>query len=219
MSSGLMDAPGAFGFLIGVASSVGVSLALALGLADSDGDGDALALGDAVGLGELFFFFLLAELDGALFGEGVAVGVEVSDGAGVALGVVEALLELLRLDVGDSSGAGEDFFLDAGVALGESSGVGEVFGLTDGLGDGVDFFVVALFRFFGGGVGSKMPLSLSPKLCSASIRGNDPARPNAHASPMTARSVRLRNLTSRVPAESLCSSECPRRNSRAGSSR
>lgn len=158
MSSGAIVAPGAFGFLIGVASRVGLSSAdaVGLGLGDSDAEGDAVGLGS--GVGEPFFFFDLGEAEGELFGAGVSEGVAVGDGL--------VLDELLRfgeaVGVGDSSG----FFAEA-LGFGEADGDVDGLGFGDGVGELLDFFAVKLFRFFGGGVGSKIFLILSPNESSA----------------------------------------------------
>lgn len=171
MSWGVRDAPGAFGFLIGVASSVGLSLAgeVALGLADSSGAADALVPGS--GVGELLFFFFFGEPDGEL----CAVGVSDASGFGVTDGADFDELLLLCAGVGDSSGGGELFRFGDGVGVGDFSGFGVAEGDADALGlgdaDGVgelaDFLPVELLRFFGGGVGSKIFLILSPNESSA----------------------------------------------------
>ncbi|MFN2475111.1 MAG: hypothetical protein ABR526_02065 [Chthoniobacterales bacterium] len=157
MSSGVMDAPVGFGFLIGVASRAGVSLGDAL--ADTSGDGEDDALGLGSGVGDPFFFLPFAEGEGELFG--LALGV--SEGVGLAVGEGDAFDELLRfceaLAFGVSSGSG--------VLFGFGEAPGETFGLADGVGEAVDFFDVELLRFFGGGVGSRIFFNLSPSPSSA----------------------------------------------------
>ena len=133
------------------------------GLGDSSGvalgDGLGVALGS--GVGEDFFFFP-GEGDGELFGLGVGLGV--SDSSGVGLGEGCFLAELL-------------FFFGEGLA--DGSGVAFFFG--DGAGVGDAFFCDKAFRFFGGGVGSKTRLILSPNDCSARARGEMAAETNASA--------------------------------------
>ena len=112
------------------------------------------------GLGALFFFPpFFVEGDGELFGVGV------TEASGSAVGEAVAFGELVGLGVG----------LVFGDALGDASGFGD--------GVGVEavffFFVLELFRFFGAGVGSKMPLILSPNDC-ASATGV--VKPMPHAS-------------------------------------
>ena len=135
------------------------------GVAVASGDGVGVTLGD--GLGDPFFlppFFV--EGDGELFG----VGVTEASGAGV--GEALACGELVGFGVA----------LALGVALGDESGFGEGVGV-----ELVFFFVelLELLRFFGGGVGSKIPLILSPNDC-ASAAGD----PNKHASAVSAHKLR-----------------------------
>ncbi len=155
MSLGERVAPGGCDFF---------GLALGDGLSSGEGDSSGAALGDGLGdssgsgVGEAFFFFS-GEGAGELFDFGVGLGVSLSSGVGLGDGLF--FFELL-------------FFF--GEALGEGSGDAFFFG--EGLGDGVglDFFfdgvgdvfllVEDMRFFFGGGVGSKMRLILSPNDCS-----------------------------------------------------
>lgn len=213
-----MDAPAVFGFLIGVASSAGVSLAD--GEVDaSDGaedDGDGLGLGS--GVGEPFFFLAFPEADGELFGVGLGAsdGLGVSDRLGFVVGEAEAFDELLRSS--ESLSVVDSFGLAVLVRFGEA--VGETFGLAEGegVGEAVDFFDVELVRFFGTGVGWKIFFNLSPKPSSACKRAA-PAKANPHIISTIAARLRPLNVMSRVPAGSLCSIGSPRRSSQAGSSR
>jgi hypothetical protein len=111
----------------------------ALGL----GDGVSVGLGDSsgegVGDGELFFFF---ETLGDGKGDGERFGFGVASSSASCFG----------------DGEGDAFFV--GEADGE--GVGDAFFLGDGDGDGVALLVDGFFFFFGGGVGSKICLILSP---------------------------------------------------------
>lgn len=179
----------ALGLWPGDGLTCGLGLGDALGV--SSGSGEGVTLGE--GLVEAFFFLLLFD-----DGEGEAFGV--GDRAGDAAGV------------GEFAGFGEG--LDFGVALGEAFGRGEGVGVAE------LFFLdpLELFRFFGGGVGSKMPLILSPNDCASACGA---VKPNATAlaSAPTSNSLATRSFNARVPAGSLCSAECPRRSSRAGSSR
>jgi hypothetical protein len=217
MSSGAIDAPGAFGFLIGVASSVGLSSADGVAVTLGDAEGDALGLGS--GLGEPFFFFRAGELEGDDFGVALGDGSTLALGLAVPLGVGVGLDfdELFRF--GDALGFGDSAGLADGVAVGAAEGDGDAFGFGDAVGDVLAFFVVELFRFFGAGVGSKIFLILSPRPSSARPCGAEPASATAQVDTTSSRRQPVRSITSRVPAGSLCSSECPRRNSRAGSSR
>ncbi len=144
--------------MIGVASSVGLSSGdgVAAGSGDSEADGDALGLGS--GVGELFFVFPFGEADA----EGDLSGFGVTDGSSSAF---ELDFELSFFGVALGSGDGLRF----GVGEGDADAFG--FAVGDGVGEGLDFFVVELFRFLGGGVGSKICLILSPKLSSALAAG------------------------------------------------
>jgi hypothetical protein len=157
MSSGVMDAPVGFGFLIGVASRAGVSFGD--GLTEGLGEADAEALGLGPGVGEPFFFLLFGEPDGEAFG----LGLGVSEGMELAVGEGDAFDELLRF--GDAVGFG--VCSGSGVLFAFGEALGEAFGLGEGVGEAVDFFEVELLRFFGAGVGSKIFFILSPKPSSA----------------------------------------------------
>ena len=131
----------------------GVAVGDALGVASGEGLG--VMLGD--GVGDPFFLPRFGEGDGELFG----VGVTEASGEAVGVGFGEAL----GVGVPVGAGLGELFF------FGEGEGVGELF-----------FFVlVELLRFFGGGVGSKMLLILSPNDCCAGAWGATLAKRNAAA--------------------------------------
>ena len=177
------------------------------GLGDASGDGVGVTLGD--GLGEPFFFPPFR------VGEGELVGVGVMDAAGVGVAVGEAVG--FGVMVADGVGLALGVGLAFGVGL--ASGVGELFGLGDGVGV-EDFFFeeLELFRFFGGGVGSKMLLILSPNDCACASGCANPKTTAKTVAP-TRNSLGSRVLKWRVPAGSPCSGECRHRSFRAGSSR
>ena len=106
---------------------------------------DFLPLGEGEGDGDFF-----------AFGE--------ADGSGVSLGV--------GLDFDEERFFGEALAVGdgLGVSAGEGEGCGLIFGLGEGI--GVDFFLVEeVFRFFGGGVGSKIFLRDLPNDSSALSSG------------------------------------------------
>ncbi len=152
ISSGAIEAPRAFCFLSGVASSVGLSSGegVGAGSGDSEADGDALGLGS--GVGELFFFFPFGVADAT----GEVSGFGVTSGSSSAF---ELDFELSFFGVALGSCDGRPRF---GVAEGDGDAFGFAVGV--GVGEGLDFFVVEIFRFFGVGVGvgSKIFLILSP---------------------------------------------------------
>jgi hypothetical protein len=158
-------------------SKVGLSSGDALASGEGEGEGETLSFGDAVGVGVgvgELFFFLP-------FAEGEGDGVAESSGEAVGLG--------------------------DGLADGEAVGFGvaDDFDLVgDGLGVGVDFWLLELFRFFGVGVGGgfKIFFILSPRLGSARASGMD-VNASAHTTRTTAAAGRT-NFTGRVPAGSLC---------------
>jgi hypothetical protein len=137
-------------------------------------------------------------------GEGDAVGVGVTDGVAVAFGESEALGEALTF------GDGLDFGVAEGVApaLGEGDGVGAAF-----------FFVVELFRFFGGGVGSKICFILSPIDCASDDCGARTAHAKTAMNDSATATFRRAFFNEKAPSGSLCSAECRRRSFPAGSSR
>lgn len=210
MSSGEIDAPGAFGFLTGVAWSVGLSSGdgVAFGAAEADSAGETEASGLGSGVGDDFFFFLPLEE-----AEGDGLGVGVSEGVGLAVGDRVGLPDFLRF--GDAVGVGELS------GFGEAEGDGDDLGVAVGVGELLDFFVAAPDRFFfGGGVGSKIFFSLSPRLGSERACGAEPAKSAAHTSATpTANDARPRRLTLPVPAGSPCSGEFQRRSFPAGNFR
>ena len=182
-----------------------------------EGEGEAVGLvpcvGDAVGLSA-------GEGLGLPSGEGV--GVTLGEGVGDPF-----FLPPLREGEGEPLGVGVTE--GSGVCVGEAVGFGELPGFGLGLRDGVGvaevfFFVVldffgALFRFFGAGVGWKMLLILSPNDCASAAGGAANANATPHASVTRSNRCWIALFNVRVPAESICSAECRRRNFRAGSSR
>jgi len=127
---------------------------------DALGEGDAS--GDGLGVGEAFFFL-------PDFGDGELFGFAVAEGSGVAFG----------LGFGEAPNFGEA--LGLGDALGFGLGDG-LFAFGDGEGVGLEVFFT-LFRFFGGGVGSKMRLIFVPNDSSAACsRGATLAKTSATAS-------------------------------------
>src|SRR4029077_9706410 len=109
-----------------------------------------------------------------------------------------------------------------GEALGEGSGVDFFFGDGDGesLGEGVGdgFFLVDAFRFFGGGVGSKICLIFVPRSCWPTARRTAPPVSSAHAIRIGSARLFAREINERVPAAPPCSIESRRRSFPAGSS-
>lgn len=184
----------------------GVGLGLSLGVGDGVASGVSPGVGVAVdsGDGDAIAFLRFGEGEGEFFDFGVAVG------SGVRLG--------FGLDLGDALDFGEG--LDDGEGLGLA--VGEGFGLALGLGDGVGvgfFLVVEAFRFFGGGVGSKIRLIFVPSDSSALSSG---ARaPNATPRPSKRQPAvfQAARLNAPVPLGSPCSAGSRHRNSPAESSR
>ena len=158
--------PSGNGEAVGLVPGDGLAPGLSAGegLGDASGDGVGVTLGD--GLGEPFFFPPLR------VGEGELVGVGVTDAAGVG----DAVGEAVGFGVVVADGVG--LALGAGLAFGVglAPGVGELFGLGDGVGVDDFFFaeLLELFRFFGGGVGSKMLLILSPNDCACASSCADP---------------------------------------------
>ncbi len=144
-----------------------------------------MVLGEAVGLGDAFFFpLLLAEGDGVLLGDAEASGEALGVGVSVGVGVGEEVL----------------FFF------------GDVEG--EGVGDGLFFEEADGFFFSGGGVGSKRRLIFVPRSC-AGVEGSEAA------TSATAQKTTMGNpiLNGPIPAGPPCSSESPRPNFPAGSSR
>ncbi|MDQ6654225.1 MAG: hypothetical protein M3Y80_00230 [Verrucomicrobiota bacterium] len=196
MSPGEIDAPAGLGFLTGVASRVGLSPGDAVAVAFAEAEGDSAGVADlsalGSGVGEAFFFFLLV-------GEGDAegFGVGVSEGERLALGDGFVLFFRFGVELGVGVGESSDF----GAAEGDAFG----FGVAVGVGELLDFFAAELERFFfGAGVGSKSFFSLSPNPSSARSSGVTLASANTQASSATARRPSRPNITSPVPAGSLC---------------
>ena len=178
------------------------------GLGDASGDGVGVTLGD--GLGEPFFFPPLRVGEGELVGFGVTGASGVGDAVGEAVGFGVVVADGVGLALG----------VELALGVGLAPGVGELFGLGDGAGVEDFFFaeLLELFRFFGGGVGSKMLLILSPNDCAWAAGC---AKPNitAQAVAPTRNSLATRILTSRVPAGWPCSGECRHQSFRAESFR
>ena len=193
MSLGEILAPGACVFLgLTVGLGLGVSSS---GLGEALGDGLGVSLG--VGVGEAFFLRLPFG-----DGEGELVGVGVSDASGVGLGVEVGVFfaELPFFFLGDGLGVGSgvDFFF--GEAEGDAPGDGD--GLGDGVGDA--FFLLDAFRFFGGGVGSKIRFIFVPRSCWAKLERTPPPMSNAHAISRGSARLFARAINEPVPAKPLC---------------
>ena len=173
------------------------------GLGLSSGVGEGLGLSPGSGVGEAFFLRLpFGDGDGELVGDGV------SEASGVGLGVGLFFAEL-------------PFFFGEG--LGDGSGVDFFFGEAEGeaVGEGVaeDFFLLDVFRFFGGGVGSKIRLIFVPRSCCAGVQRTPPPITSAQAIRRGSARLFVRAINERVPGGLLCSNESRRRDSPAENSR
>ena len=210
MSLGETVAPGAWDFF---GAGVGLGLGLSSGLGEALGEGLGVTLGS--GVGEAFFLCLpLGEGDGELVGFGLGV----SDASGVGLGVGLFFAKVLFF-FGEALGEGSGVAFSFGEGLAEGSGVGFFFG--DALGDGVGeaFFLWEAFRFFGGGVGSKMRLIFVPKSCCPWANCTIPPAISAATIRIGSARTFAREINAPAPAAPLCSSESRRRSFPVESSR